>query len=314
MYGKERIFPLRYNNNITNDFKSQVEKILQKAQIKKSYNKFVIDWLESVGNIKKADIIRQCATMIGVTDVSGVAHVTRANFCRERVCSVCAWRRQSKFVAQMLPVLEALTKQNYEFIFVTLSMRNVTYDCLDGAIDNLMKAYDRFLHLRKVKRSWVGKVRSVELTYNETANTFHPHLHILVAVTSDYFHSEDYITLSELICFWRNCLQVDYDPSVDISKVNDEYIGAVETLKYAFKPSFSPNALSGFYYVLKNRRLVSFSGVFAEQRKLFKFSSFEDILTDDLPLADNKKFTCFLYKFDSTGGIYNYYNTLECEK
>lgn len=302
-----------YSNNNTNDYKSQVEKILKKAQIKKSYNKNVIAWLESEKNIKKADIIRDCATMIGFTDVGGVAHVTRGNFCRERICSVCAWRRQARFVAQMSPVLEKLKGDGYEFLFVTLTIKNVDYGELGECVDRLLLAYHRLLNNRRIKRSWRGKIRSLEVTYNSNTKEFHPHIHILVAVKPNYFNSEDYISLSELIGLWGSCLDVDYSPSVDISKVTDDEVGAVETLKYAFKPSTDYEALKGFFYVLKNRRLVSFSGVFAEVRKFLKFSSFEDVLTDDMNCAKGTKFACILYKFDSTGGVYKFFDKMTLE-
>ena len=73
--GKENL-KLYYKDNNTESLDCQVDKILRKAMLHKGYNKKVIDWLESEGQFGKAENLRECATMIGVTDVDGIAHVT----------------------------------------------------------------------------------------------------------------------------------------------------------------------------------------------------------------------------------------------
>ena len=143
-----------YNNyDNTLDYKSQVANTIRKAQRKKGANEKIIAWLESQSEFKRAQNIRECATMLGFTNIDGVAHVVKANFCRERICSVCAWRRQSKFVAQMIPILDYLEKHNYKFLFATLTIKNVTYENLKNSIDLLLCSYDKMLHRKKIKRA-----------------------------------------------------------------------------------------------------------------------------------------------------------------
>lgn len=301
------------NNYSTNDFQSQVSKILLKTQIKKKLNQQVIDWLLGERLTDKALEIQNCANHIGITNINNIAHIVKADFCRNRICNICAWRRQSKFIAQMYPVLEKLGN-NYKFLFVTLTIKNVEYSDLSSTIDALMRAYDKFLKRRKIKRAWVGKVRALEITYNKHTQTFHPHIHIFVAVKPEYFTNPDlYISHEELTEFWQECIQSDYEPICHIETVTDTSAGAVETLKYSFKTSSDNIALRGYYYALKHRRLVSFSGVFADMRAFLRQSDFESILTDDVPPADNsnKNVLYSLYKFDATGGIYKYYDSLE---
>ena len=306
---------MNYINNNMDDYNCQVQTIIKKAQIKKEYNKKICEWLVSRGESDKARKIRECATMLGFTNIENIAHVVKANFCRERICSVCAWRRQTKFVSQMRPVLSYLSERNYEFLFATLTVRNISYNELDETISHMLSSYDRLLHNKKIMRSWCGKVRSLELTYNSETKTFHPHIHILVAVKPSYFSTpEDFISQEELCNRWRQSLGVSYVPICDIRKVTDKERGTVETLKYAFKPSLESEALSSFFYVLRGRRLVSFSGVFADVRKLMKLSSFEDVLTDDVEYTEGKKFECMLYKFDSTGGVYSFYEKICYDK
>ena len=294
-------------NNNTKNTESQylVNKVLTKTAIKKKANKPIIKWLKSQNQNYKAERLENCANYLGITVINHIAHVVRADLCRERICAVCAWRRQSKFVAQMNPVLENLKAQGYEFIFATLTIKNCYYSKLSDSIDILLKAYDRLLKRKKIKRAWKGVTRSLELTFNEEAKTFHPHLHLLIAVDSDYFKSEDYITQEELTQFWKECASVKYKPQVDIRKVTDESGACVEVLKYALKPSEEQEAWSAFFYILKGRRLVSFSGIFAQERKRLKLSSLE-ILTDYVKDMEKNKYTYTLYKLDVTGGVYTY--------
>lgn len=301
------------NNYNTQDYTSQVTKILTKTAIKKSLNKPVIEWLYNKGFPEKAETISCCGNHIGITAINGIAHIVKADFCRERICSVCAWRRQSKFVAQMFPILEIIGK-NCEFLLVTLTMRNVTLEELSGAVDVMLSAYDKLLKRRKVKRAWLGKVRALEVTYNKNTQTFHPHLHLFVSVEKNYFCDNSlYITQGELSAMWGECLCSGYDPICDIRKVTEEKHGAVETLKYTFKTTKDATALEGYFFKLKGRRLVSFSGNFAKVRKQLALSDFENVLTDDLPNNGVNNYRYVLYRFDATGGLYNYFKEMEIE-
>ena len=298
-------------NYTTDDFDCQVKKILSKTQYKKSLNRAVVDWLYSVQEDTKALEIQGCANHIGITNINNVAHIVKADFCRNRICNVCAWRRQSKFVAQMFPVLEILGKK-YDFLFATLTIKNVVYEELHKSINMILSAYDKLLKRRKIKRSWVGKIRGLEVTYNSVTDTFHPHIHIFVAVEKNYFTDPDqYISQNELAEYWQECISADYSPICHIEKVTDTHSGAVETLKYSFKTSANSNALRGYFYTLKNRRIGSFSGVFADTRKVLRQSDFDAVLTDDFSHNDAKNILYSLYKFDATGGVYKYFDSLE---
>lgn len=292
------------------DYESQVTKILQKTQIKKTANINVIKWLEENGHTKRAQNITECATQLGITNIEGIARIVRANFCRERLCSVCAWRRQARFVTQTQPILNILSERGYEFIFVTLTIKNMEYSKLNYSIDRLMQGFNKLMKRRKITRAWRGVMRSVELTYNAEKDNFHPHIHLLVAVEKDYFYNnEKYITLDELSLIWKECINTPYIPSCDMRKVDNTERATLETFKYALKPSQHEKALSAFLYVLSGRRLISFSGVFAKIRTELKLADFETVLTDDIP--ENKNITFSLYKFDVNGGIYKFYNTYD---
>lgn len=307
---------MSYINNTTLGFDSQVQKTLRKCEIKRKMNESVIEWLYKKQLNEYAYALEDCATVVGFTDIANVAHITKANFCRKRLCNICAWRRQSRFTAQTFPVLQILQSRGYRFIFATLTVPNVPLEELQSTIDLLMTSYDRLLKHRKIKRAWHGKIRALEVTYNREHQTFHPHIHVLVAVRNEYFNDNSlYITVDEFRDYWEESLQTSYDfpLQVDIRAVDNEERAMVETLKYTFKSSKDATALEGFYATLRGRRLVSFSGVFAEVRKELKLSDFENVLTDDIPENSGKKLTYQLYKFDATGGIYNFWKEYEID-
>lgn len=298
----------------TNPDTSQEQKLFQKLAIKKAYNKQVIEYLRAVHEPDRADRVLHCGEHIGITTIDGIAKIVKADFCRERLCAVCAWRRQAKFTAQTFPILSILEQRGYEFIFVTLTIANMKYDKLEAAVDSLLCGYALLRHRRKIKRSWVGIIRSVEMTYNADSNTFHPHLHLLVAVPHEYFINRDlYITQGELADMWADCIGACYTPVCHIEKVKgDTTAAAVETIKYALKPTDAKQAFSAFFYILRGRRLISFCGIFAKLRRELKYSDFENILTDDVDTR--RSITYNLYTFDATGGVYRFNNTYTLER
>ena len=301
-------------NYNTKDFKSQVEFITEKLAQKKGYNEKAVQWLKDEGKPDKAAKIKSCGEHIGITNIDGIAKIIRADFCRERLCSVCAWRRQSRFLAQMFPGINRLEAQGYRFIFVTLTMRNTSLDGLQEAVNIMIKGFDRLLKKRKIKRAWKGVCRSLELTYNEKENTFHPHIHLLVAVEQDYFmDSSLYITKTELWQIWRECLRIDYNPDVSIQATDNTAEASVETIKYALKPTQADVAFHAFYYILHHRRLISFTGVFAKLRQELKYSDFENILTDEEDVVRSKSITYQLYTWDASGGFYRFTQEYEME-
>ena len=302
-------YMLQKNNNTESD---SCQDIIFKKLIRKKYaNKDIIEYLESINRKDKAIKINDCATQVGVTSENGIAKIVKANFCRERLCNICAWRRQAKFIAQAKQLLNILGK-DYQFIFVTLTIKNCGLNDLEQAVDQLLYGWNKLNKQRKISRSWVGSIRSLELSYNHITNTFHPHIHTLVAVRKNYFDYENYISLNELIDRWQIVLGVDYKPNVDIKKTygDDETDGAIETIKYSLKPSKYREALEGFYTVLSGRRLISFSGVFFRLRKELKLADYDSNLLDEVN-DNNKKISFDLYTFDVSGGYYRFNKTYE---
>jgi len=73
------------------------------------------------------------------------------------------------------------TSQRHRLQFVTLTRRNVPLGELSEACDELWAAFKRL----RQRRAWEpvqGAAAAMEVTFNADAQTWHPHLHVLVAV------------------------------------------------------------------------------------------------------------------------------------
>lgn len=290
------------------------DKIFKKLLIKRNININTVNWLKDEQDINRALRIEECGTYIGFYKEENIPKIVKANFCRERLCAVCAWRRQAKFISQMKPILNSLINDGYEFLFCTLTIKNCKYDELEKGLNTILEAFSKLRKRRKIKRNWTGMCRSVELTYNHKTNTYHPHIHILIAVENDYFKNKDkYITQEELSCIWKECCNIDYRPICDIRKVNDTDKGVVETLKYSLKPSNYEESLKAFHYILSGRRLISFTGIFSQRRKELKLLDFENNLLDEIEIKNKVNKTYDVYKIDCTGGMYKFYRTFKLE-
>lgn len=296
-------------NYNTNKGGCQEPKILKKLCIKRKTNKAVIEYLEDTKQDKRAENIQSCGTYIGITQIENVTHIVKSNFCRDRLCAICAWRRQSKFIAQTMPILNQIA-DDYRFLFMTLTIKNCEIEDIKKNIDIILQGFHRLFMRRKFKRVIKGLIRSVEITYNEKENTVHPHMHILAVVDKDYFNNaEDYITHDELMRNWKECCRLNYNPIVDIRRVNDTGAGAVETMKYSLKPTIKDEALRAFD-MLKGKRLISFTGIIRELRAQMKYSGIEEINTYD-DVQNHVKIKYDLYKFDVNAGLYKYLNTFD---
>ena len=164
---------------------------------------------------KKAANVERCATYLEflkcTVDESHHSKLIEANFCRDRMCSQCQWRKSMRQFSVAVKVGHELRRREKEagrpesqFIFLTLTIPNVSLEELSVAIDQLFTGWKLLRQRKEVRNITNGyyrdrddkrKViplayhRALEITYNATTNTFHPHIHAAIVVPSDYFES-----------------------------------------------------------------------------------------------------------------------------
>ena len=239
--------------------------------------------------------VAECGSFLEFHVTSDAKMLHAANFCKDRLCPMCNWRRSLKIFGQVSHVMDELERQQYRFLFLTLTIRNCASEDLPATVQVLYDGWRQLYHKHKIfRRSIEGTFRSLEVTRNPKDGTYHPHLHVILAVRPDYFRC-GYIPQSEWSAMWRSCCKLDYQPVVDIRtiKPNDKGLsGAVaEVAKYAVKSSDflrgSPDDMArtawDFLTALSGRRLCSFTGVFAKIRKQL---ALDDIESGDLINVD----------------------------
>ena len=318
----------------------QIEESAPSPLIKKvTYHKWrnikVSAALRSIGEKERANAINECATFVKVARRNGHDIFSYANFCRQRLCSVCGWRRSAKFVTQMIPVINLLAGRGFSFVFLTLTVPNCKDNEVNNTITEILDAWRRLYRKRKYQRLWHGFCRSIEVTYSAKSDTYHPHIHVLLAVGTNYYKSVlmaekdrkyDYkgnklmtdfdLSLSDE---WRTALKneeynnLSYPLQVIIEPANREHnktiksvttSAAVETLKYALKirqKDIANKTIATLLYSLSSRRLISFGGVIEEMRQRLNQSDIEDELNEDFEENQECREKEVLYIFNPSG-------------
>lgn len=230
--------------------------------------------------------------------------VTAANFCRDRFCPMCQYRLSRKVGLNLAKVIKVLHDTNYHFVFVTLTMPNVKSDDLSDAIKIMFNAWYKFYHLKSVQVAFKGYFKSLEVTYNDNTQTYHPHLHILVAVQKSYFSGHSYLSRDTITEFWRNSLNKCIDKygneniialkrddfySCDIRRVQDneqQFTNACyELSKYISKSNdINDITFESFFKSLSGVHTYSYIGVFKVVFNALKLN--EQIIDDEIDNFD----------------------------
>lgn len=250
--------------------------------------------------LRKAENVVSCGSSLEFAKYSDDSFkLHRANFCRDRLCPMCAWRRSYKIFGQVSQIMDLIEK-DYAFIFVTLTVRSCDGEQLSEYIDRMNRAWRRFIQYKRIKQICKGFFRGLEITYNAETDCYHPHFHVIFAVPKGYFNHKDYIQHDEWLDLWRKAMQ---DPKIlilDVRRVRDKNATAAgaemantlksvgsavaEIAKYAVKSSdylFINERLTDicvytFSESLKNRRLCAMGGCFQDAHKKLQLDDSED--------------------------------------
>lgn len=214
--------------------------------------------------------------------------LTDADFCRERMCPMCAWRRSLKISHQVREISHQIHQNyiSYPFLFLTLTVPNVPGARLSETISHLMASFKRLFERKEVKKIIVGYFRSLEVTYSLERDDYHPHFHVLLCANSNYF-KDNYIKQTRWLELWRESTRQSEVTQVDIrrvgrSKKQSLERSASEVAKYLTKfnefcGSLSPEKLTEVTYTLSSslasRRLCQYGGL---MRSLHKSLHLED--------------------------------------
>ena len=262
---------------------------------------------------KKSYRVKECGTFLEYKVFNtGEKKLHDANFCKVRLCPMCAWRRSLKIFGQVSQVMNiAKGETSNKFIFVTLTQKNVPGEELKEEIDRLYKAFDKLMRRKKIRLMSLGWFRALEVTYNAASKTFHPHFHIVIMVKSFYEKNKNlYIEQAELTEMWKQSLKIDYTPIVHMEAVKIKKGKTIETAvaeiaKYTVKESdliikdqdgcFDLDQTDENIRILDDalayRRLTAFGGQLKEIHQLLKLDDPEDgdlVGTDQADIENNE--------------------------
>lgn len=224
----------------------------------------------------KAIRLEKCSNFLEFQFMNdGSKKLINGNFCRVRLCPMCGWRRSLKIYANMTKIMEYM--KEYQFIFLTLTVKNCKPEKLNQMITDMMKAWRLFVKCKNIKIINKGWYRGLEITHNTKKDIYHPHFHVVIAVNKSYFTGRDYIKQHQWCELWKKSMRLDYDPIVDVRKVKGNTTKAIsEIAKYTVKDKdyidpedlqMSEQAVKILDETLHKRRLVAFGGIMKELHK-----------------------------------------------
>lgn len=216
---------------------------------------------------------------------------------------MCIKRRQKKIYGQISAIMNVLAN-DYAFVFLTLTQKNVGGEELSDEIDKLMKGWEKLSRRAVVKKAIKGWFRALEITHNLDVNsvsytTYHPHFHVVLVVNKSYFKKKEYIEHEDWCQMWQECMGLDYLLNVDVRKFkasNKKELqkSVSEAAKYTVKDNdflipdneaLQDDTVAILTHALASRRLIAFGGVFKETHKKLKL---DDIDKGDLVNIDGE--------------------------
>ena len=220
----------------------------------------------------------------------------RANFCKDRFCPLCQYRLSVRHFVNISKVVELMSDCGMRFLFVTLTIPNCKGNELNDTIAFLNKGWNKFYRNKRVKSSWLGYYKALEVTYNKKTKSYHPHLHLLVCVKSNYFNhigdNDLYLSHSDIKSIWAKCnndLLLEYNNShetqidgflCNVKAVKETRNSIKEVAKYCTKSEFiSEETLKDLFYQLKNVRFCEYIGLF---RKFYNDLKLNENLSDNV--------------------------------
>lgn len=251
----------------------------------KIHNQYISLAYEEV-DPKKSDRMKTCAQWLSfVKQDNGRLKLHDARFCRVRLCPICQWRRSLKTFAQMSRVLDIASADGYQFIFLTLTMKNCSASALSENLTHLLQSFRRLIGYKAFEKAVKGFYRGCEVTHNVRTDEYHPHLHVILAVNKSYFNGKTYISHEKWTQFWQRALQVDYTPIVDIRKCKGGARVTAEACKYAVKPEdiinfndwdMTVDTLRVLDKALENRRFIGLGGILKDIHKSLHLDDMEE--------------------------------------
>lgn len=285
----------------------------------------------SIPRLKKyGETVAGCACWLHMMECSNAEHgmtLKQAYFCKNRLCVMCQWRRSLVLRKQLVELVKG---HREEFatdvpVLATFTVVNEKGERLHLTIDQMNRAWTRLMQRKSVKGVVHSWFRSMEITYNEERDDYHPHFHALFMVPKSYFYKKRgmYIPRDEWLKLWQEAMRDDRITQVDIRvlgcKTDAELEASVgEVAKYMTKPNSyifenefgikeaNPKVVEQLFDATKGRRMIGFGGHFNKIRKAKKMIDVENI--DALDLDGEEQCLCKICQQKMIDRMFSWYN------
>lgn len=291
---------------------------MKKYTQKKKRNQVLQKYISKFISPNSYDLIKNCGSFLMMKSniTKDVMKVHKADFCKNRFCPMCAWRKANKDALAISVMMEYLVdKEDKEFLFLTLTAPTVSADQLENEIKKFNAAFKKMFERKELKAVVKGYIRKLEVTYdgnsfigkemyqkrkdyydrrgltfgddNPNYDKYHPHFHVVIAVNKSYFKDTKlYLSRDRWLELWREATGDHSITQVDIRKfkkhMKDSEVN--EIAKYSAKDTDylqSEEVFEVFYRALKGKRLLVYSGLFKEANSKFKNGELKEYMKVD---------------------------------
>ena len=260
--------------------------IIDKYSKKKYRNQALLPKIETHVSETMLDSIAYCSNILEFIADEGVKKrkMVSGQTCKNRFCPLCSWRKAKKDAMVISTMMKYIVAEyDKGFIFLTLTIPNVSGDDLKAAIKKMNLAFKKLFKRKDVMRVSHGYMRKLEITYNAKRKDFHPHFHAVIAVNMSYATSRDYIKQAKWLKLWQEAMGDPTITQVDVRKM-DMAKGVNEIAKYTSKDAdylHSQTVFDYFYKALRGAQVITYNGLFKDAKKLYDGDKLEDYKTID---------------------------------
>ena len=286
---------------------------------------------------KYSDSLRECGTWLHF-DSCPSGHekkLRQANFCGKRLCPICQWRKTVRMAQELWECLHVYFHNNPKdrLLLVTLTVPNVPSKELGYTVTHLFESFQRLIKRKEVESIVKGFYRTLEVTYNETDDSYHPHIHSLFCVPSNYF-TKNYIKHSKWLQLWQEAARDSSITQIDVRAVkstgpngdiNPQSAGIFrEVSKYSVKTSdFLKDSIEDekkvevlltYAFALHKRKLQAFGKMLLGYRKMLHLADKNPKDEEKTDLTDYENCHCSICNSQYIWEIFNWQkNVYVCE-
>lgn len=244
-----------------------------------------------------ADYVRGCATLATVRWCAecGSQHIVGSWCCHHRLCPICQVRRSRRVAASAIDAFNHMRStgqlDGHDVFLLTLTQRNVGDGALSPEINRLLFAMTMLRHTRDWRNYVAGAGRSLEITRNIAARSWHPHVHFILILKRG---NPGMDTVGYWKSLWAGLLGLDYVPEIDIRPVVDDdaiyeiskYVAKSTELLMQLPPDELDAAIMELNEAVKKRNLIAYTGIWRRARRELKILD-DDFVDQDESFDEN---------------------------